>query len=215
MPVAASSARRSRRGPKGPPRGLRSRSWRSVEFASLDFETTGLDYGRDAVVSFGVVPIRGGRVVLAEAVHQLVVPEIPSSPTSMKIHRILPQDLADAEPLEIARARLRAALDGRFLLAWYAEVEIAFLVRMFGGRAGPWRRRTVDARKLAIAVEGAHPDVRYSLTSVAERYGVPVANPHEALDDALVTAQLFLVLASRLERGGRGAARTLLHLTHA
>jgi DNA polymerase-3 subunit epsilon len=73
----------------------------------------------------------------------------------------------------------------------------------------------VDARKLAIAVEGAHPDVRYSLTSVAKRYGVPVANPHEALDDALVTAQLFLVLASRLERGGRGAARTLLHLTHA
>jgi len=215
MSVTAPSAGSVRRRPRGPSWGVRSRSWRDVEFASLDFETTGLDYGRDAVVSFGVVPVRAGRVVLAEAVHQLVVPEVASSPTSMKIHRILPQDLADAEPLEVARERLRASLQGRFLLAWYAEVEIAFLVRTFGGRAAPWRRRTVDARKLAIAIEGAHPDVRHSLTSVAERYGVPVANPHEALDDALVTAQLFLILASRLERGGQGTARALLRLTGA
>ena len=213
MPVAATSGRTSLRRPNGPHRSTRSRSWRDVEFASLDFETTGLDYGRDAIVSFGVVPIRGGRVVLAEAVHQLVVPEIPSSPTSMKIHRILPQDLADAPPLAVARERLRAALEGRFLLAWYADVEIAFLTRIFGGRASAWKRRTVDARDLTIELEGAHPDVRYSLTSVAQRYGVPVADPHEALDDALVTAQLFLILASRLERGGRGATRTLLHLT--
>jgi len=181
--------------------------------ASLDFETTGLDYGRDAVVSFGVVPVRAGRVVVAEAIHQLVVPEVPSSATSMKIHRILPQDLVDAPPLQVARSRLSDALEGRFLLAWYADVEIAFLQRIFGGREGIWRRRTVDARKLAVEIEGASPDVRYSLTSVAERYGVPVADPHEALDDALVTAQLFLVLASRLELAGRGSIRSLLGLT--
>jgi len=167
----------------------------------------------DAIVSFGVVPVRGGRVVLAEAVRQLVVPEVPSSPTSMKIHRILPQDLADAPPLAVARERLRASLEGRFVLAWYADVEIAFLKRIFGGRASAWKRRTVDVRDLTIELEGAHPDVRWSLTSVAQRYGVPVADPHEALDDALVTAQLFLILASRLERVGRGTTRALLRVT--
>jgi len=213
MPVAATSGRTSFGRPKGPRRAIRSRSWREAEFASLDFETTGLDYGRDAIVSFGVVPVRGGRVVLAEAVRQLVVPEVPSSPTSMKIHRILPQDLADAPPLAVARERLRASLEGRFVLAWYADVEIAFLKRIFGGRASAWKRRTVDVRDLTIELEGAHPDVRWSLTSVAQRYGVPVADPHEALDDALVTAQLFLILASRLERVGRGTTRALLRVT--
>jgi len=213
MPVAATSGRTSFGRPKGPRRAIRSRSWREVEFASLDFETTGLDYGRDAIVSFGVVPVRGGRVVLAEAVRQLVVPEVPSSPTSMKIHRILPQDLADAPPFAVARERLRASLEGRFVLAWYADVEIAFLKRIFGGRASAWKRRTVDVRDLTIELEGAHPDVRWSLTSVAQRYGVPVADPHEALDDALVTAQLFLILASRLERVGRGTTRALLRVT--
>jgi DNA polymerase III epsilon subunit-like protein len=34
---------------------------------------------------------------------------------------------------------------------------------------------------------------------------VPVVDAHHALDDALVTAQLFLVLATK--RGGDGAAR--------
>ena len=39
---------------------------------------------------------------------------------------------------------------------------------------------------------------RSPLSSAAERHGVPVASPHHALDDALVTAQLLLVVAARL-----------------
>jgi DNA polymerase III epsilon subunit-like protein len=42
-----------------------------------------------------------------------------------------------------------------------------------------------------------------------------VASPHEALDDALVAAQLFLVLASKLEARGFGSVRSLLKLTRA
>lgn len=201
--------------PAAPPRRLRRRPWREAEFASLDFETTGLDLAKDAVVSFGVVPIRAGRVILGEGVHQLVAPAVPSSPVSMKIHRILPRDLADAPALDRARDRLRAALAGRYVLAWYAGVELAFLQRMFGGRRRAWVRRTVDVRDLAVAAERADPDVRFGLSTTAERYGVPVVNPHEAFDDALVTAQLFLVLASRLESGGRGSVRSLLRLTSA
>jgi DNA polymerase III subunit epsilon len=161
--------------PAPPLRGLRRRSWREAEFAALDFETTGLDRQRDAIVSFGVVPVRGGRVVLGEAVHQLVVPEIPSSPESMKVHRILPRDLEVAPSLDVARELLRRSLEGRFLLTWFAEVEVSFLERIFGGRRRSWVRRTVDARRLAIELEGQDPDVRQSLSTAAERYGVPVA----------------------------------------
>ena len=44
---------------------------------------------------------------------------------------------------------------------------------------------------------------------------MPVANPHEALDDAMVTAQLFLLVAARLEHRGFGSVRSLLNLTRA
>jgi len=166
-------------------------------------------------VSFGVVPVREGRVVVGEAVHQLVLPEVPSSAESMTIHGILPKDLAHAQPFPVAGQTLRLALGGRFLLAWFAGVEIGFLCRLYGGRRRSWVRRTIDVRQMAIELEHLDQDVRQSLSSAAEHYGVPVANPHEALDDAMVTAQLFLVLAGRLEERGLGTARSLLRLTRA
>lgn len=199
--------------PKPPPHSLRRRSWRLAEFASLDFETTGLDHERDAIVSFGVVPVRRGRIAVGASVHQLVVPAVPSSPGSMKIHGIMPRDLEEAGSLDVAARALARALEGRFVLAWYASVEIGFLVRLYGKRARTWARRTVDVRRMAIELEHLDPDVRHTLTSTAERYGVPVARPHEALDDALVTAQLFLVMASKLEPRGFGSTRSLVRLT--
>jgi DNA polymerase III epsilon subunit-like protein len=74
----------------------------------------------------------------------------------------------------------------------------------------------VDVRDLAIAVEGAPPGARrergYALTPTAERYGVPVADAHDALDDALVTAQLFLVLVGKLPGRPDPTARALTTL---
>jgi DNA polymerase III epsilon subunit-like protein len=47
---------------------------------------------------------------------------------------------------------------------------------------------------------GGEQVARLSLTESAVRYGVPVSEPHHALDDAVVTAQLFLIVATALER---------------
>jgi DNA polymerase-3 subunit epsilon len=201
------------RPPAAPSPALRRSHWRRAPFAALDFETTGLDLRRDAVVSFGVVPVRAGRVVVGESVHQLVTPAVPATAVSMKIHQILPRDLESAPPLEAAAEMLRASLDRKFLLAWYADVELAFLRKTFGGRPRAWRRRIVDVRQLVLELEGADQDARFGLSATAERYGVPVSTPHEALDDALVTAQLFLVVAARLEARGFGSVRSYLRLT--
>lgn len=199
-----------------PSRRVRRRSWRDAEFASLDFEATGLDFSRDTIVSFGVVPVRGGRVVLADAVHQLVDPEIPPSVPSQKIHELRPQDLAGAPRLEQAKRVLRDAIRGRYLLVWYADVEVNFLSAIFGGSAGWWRRRTIDVRNLAIEADGAprsaRADFGYGLTWSAGRLGVPVADPHHALDDALVTAQAFLILATRLPVGREPTVGNLVRL---
>jgi DNA polymerase III subunit epsilon len=199
--------------PPAPPRSLRRAPWRAAPFAALDFETTGLDYRRDAVVALGVVPVRRGRVVVGEGIHRLVDAGVASSPASMKVHQLLPRDLATGLAPDEAGRELRAALEGRFLLTWYADVEVAFLRRIFGGRARTWVRRTVDVRRMAIELEGADPKARFGLSACANRYGVPVASPHEAFDDALVTAQLFLVLASKLEVRGIRTVRGLLRLT--
>lgn len=182
-----------------------------MEFAALDFETTGLDPRRDHVVSFGVVPIRGGRAVVGERVYREVAPAVEPSPTSVTIHGLRRVDLDAAPRIDAARTVLRASLHRRYLVAWAAEIEAAFLARTFGRSGAWWRRHIVDTRVLAGLIarsDGLGPS--NTLTSVAARFGVPVHSPHDALDDALTTAELFLVLATRLSIERPRSARWLL-----
>jgi DNA polymerase-3 subunit epsilon len=148
--------------------------------------------------------------------HQLVRPPIHPSPRSQTIHLLRPADLADAPTMHAAAAGFRAELDRRLILAWFADVEIAFLAKSFGGSPRWWRRRVIDVRDVAIAVDRAGPGARaergYGLSQTAERYGVPVASPHDALDDALVTAQLFVVLVGKLPGMPRPTVGDLLAL---
>jgi DNA polymerase III alpha subunit (gram-positive type) len=48
--------------PAAPPSSERRRRWQIAAFAALDFEATGLDFSRDRIISFGVVPIDGGQL---------------------------------------------------------------------------------------------------------------------------------------------------------
>jgi DNA polymerase-3 subunit epsilon len=198
-----------------PPSRARLAHWREAEYVALDFETTGLDFRSDTVVSYGLVPVRRGRVIVGESVHQLIEPHVPPSPRSQTIHELRPQDLAGSPSIAQAREALRGALDHRYLLVWFAGVELHFLDAIFGGGRRRWRRRTIDVRNLAIAAEGSRADrdvPGFPLSGTAARYGVPVADPHQALDDALVTAQLFLVLADSIPGSPDPSVRELLRV---
>ena len=190
--------------PEAPPSSWRKRPWTQVPFVSLDFEATGLDFSRDTIISFGVVPVTEGRIDVGGAVYQLVDPlDVPLDRRAIPVHMLRPVDLAGAPSLEAARQALRAALGRRFLVTWFAEVEAAFLDKIFGGGRRRWMRRAVDVRRLVAALEGPEHGP-LTLAACADRYRIPVADPHHALDDALVTAQLFLVTAAKLaDRGIR------------
>jgi DNA polymerase III subunit epsilon len=176
-----------------------------AEFAALDFETTGLDLRGDAVVSFGVVPVRQGRIDMSGAIYQEVAPEVPFSHRSITIHHLRPVDLVDAPALGDVIERLRSSLEGRYLLVWSAEIEASFLARAFGGSVRRWRARTVDVLSLAVFADrlGGRdlPGHSYTLADVVARAGLPVEEAHDALNDALMTAEMFLVLAARLAPG--------------
>jgi DNA polymerase-3 subunit epsilon len=195
--------------PAGPPRRSRRLPWRQLELASLDFEATGLDFARDTIVSFGVVPIRQGRIDVGEAVYELVDPgEVMQSPESVMVHGLRPVDLRGAQGLDAARSSLAGLIGGRFLVTWAGRVEAGFLDAIFGGGVRSWLRRSIDARELMFALDDDLP-APVTLSSVAERLGVPVASPHHAMDDALVTAQVFLVAGARLEASGIRTVRAL------
>jgi DNA polymerase-3 subunit epsilon len=189
--------------------------WKQVRFASLDLETTGLDPQKDAIVSFGVVPVEGGRVRLDRSDYREVRPESEAGSPAVAIHGLRPVDLAEAPTFEHVADQLRSALWRSVVVAWSSWVEAAFLSGSLGGRAAGWERHIVDVRRLVVLLDalegrGRDPGSGANLGQTAERFAVPLEQTHHALWDAFITAQLFVVVSSRLEARGVGRLGQLL-----
>jgi DNA polymerase III subunit epsilon len=185
----------------GPPRAMLRRPWREADYCVVDIETTGLDPRHDSIVSFGAVPVTGGRVQPGRSVYQVVRPESPVRAASVRIHGLRPADLAGAPAAADALPALAGLLSGRILVAHAAWIERAFLSRALariGARlAGP----AVDTAALtrAAGLARATPAGREpSLEATTLAVGLQPHNPHNAIGDALTTAELLLVLATRL-----------------
>lgn len=175
--------------------------WREAEFAVIDLETTGLDLRRDHVVSIGIVVVRAGRIT-ADRYYQVVKPPVAIGEEAMKIHALTPGELESAPALAEVLPQVRDRLRGRVLVAHAVWVERAFVDRALRPLGERLPDEVVDtaglARRLGLATtEGFEPN----LETLARTLGLPVHTPHHALGDALTTAQVLLVAATRLEQG--------------
>jgi DNA polymerase-3 subunit epsilon len=170
----------------------------------LDFEATGLDLARDHVISYGFLPVDGGRIRLEGALYRVVRPPIPVTAESIRVHGLTPGDLTEGPRLVDVADELVHALERRTLVAHAAWIELGFLGRLFRqlGRRPP--RRAIDVLDLAARDREYGPLPSPRLADLAGRYGIPVARTHHAFADCLTTAQLFLVLATRLDAQGEG-----------
>jgi DNA polymerase III subunit epsilon len=185
-----------------------SRSWRDVPWIAIDIESTGLDPKRDEVISFAGIPIEGGRILAGGSVQGLVHPQFASTAPTVKIHGLRDRDLAEAPNAPEALEPLRALMSGRTPVVHAQWVERTFLRK--GGC--PLPRRIADTALLwrLLSIERGHGDPgTCSLALIAEELGVPATRPHTADGDTLTCAQVFLAMATHLERRGHGSVRAL------
>ncbi len=171
----------------------------AAEYLSLDLETTGLDAKRDHILSMGYVIVSQGRIRLASAGHHLIWTDRDIPGDSAIIHGITDDMSAGGEPLIEVLPEILAQLRGRFLLAHHARIEVGFLDQACRDIYGvPLIVSTVDTLERAKAlfdrrhVSYQAGDLR--LHALRERYKLPRYRAHNALSDAVATAELFLAL---------------------
>jgi DNA polymerase III subunit epsilon len=177
--------------------------WREARYAVVDLETTGLDPRRDEIISFASVPIQDARVVVGEAHAVTIRPTRMPEAETIRIHGFRPVDLAEAPPLGEVLDAILEALTGRVLVAHAAWVERGFLDAVLKKKRLRVNEPLLDTAVLARHVLGEPdgPDRQAVPLSVAARkLGLPVHRPHFAEGDDLTTAQLFLALATHLQR---------------
>jgi DNA polymerase-3 subunit epsilon len=193
---------------------------RSHRFVVVDLETTGLDPGKDRVVSVGAFRMVGGRVRLGEVFCELCNPGRDIPVESIKVHAIVPDMIRQARPAwEVFRDFLEF-LGTDILVAHYAPFDVYFMNRVmrtsFGFGLQNLMLDTVELCRTTMLKPdpyGVYLDFRKcSLDALAELFELEVPERHTALGDALATALIFQRFLQKLEAQGSGRLRDLVRL---
>ncbi len=179
------------------------RDWRAVEYLVLDFETTGTDPQRHEILSAGYLGIVDAAAHLDSCTHRLVRPGGDLPARTVVIHGITHDLAAEGRPAEAVIGELLEALTGRVLVGHHVATEVNFLSRACRQLYGaPFVGPAIDTLALEFAalrrlgVKPQRGDLR--LGGARARRNLPRYRAHNALLDALATAELFLAQASDL-----------------
>jgi DNA polymerase-3 subunit epsilon len=165
---------------------------------SMDFETTGLDTQKDDILSIGYVELQHGAIRLAGATHIYLEAQQAIPEASAVIHRITDDIAADAgKPLSAIMTEMLDYLKGKVILAHHADIERTFLQKACKELWGfapifpmidtlELARQWFDRRNMHFSPH------ELRLFNLRDRYGLPRYPAHNALTDALSTAELFL-----------------------
>jgi len=167
--------------------------WTSLRYAVVDVEGNG-QHPPD-LVELAVVPIVGGAI--GEPVNWLVKPPRSIKYYATHIHGLTNKDLMDAPVFGDIAGEVRAALSVDVLLAHNAHVDVGVLRRHLGEWECP---EVLDTLKLAKRLRPNQ--MSYKLGALVEAFSLADGLsadllPHRATYDALVTARLFVRLATR------------------
>lgn len=159
-----------------------------VEFAALDFETTGLDARKERVIEVAVVRGRVGQTPRMWST--LIDPGGPVGATH--IHGISGAMVAGQPSYAQVWPQLARELSGAVLVAHNAAFDIGFMEAECGRAGVRWTRGHVldtlgMARRLFSLPSNA-------LGNLCTHFGVPRGRAHRAGDDALATWQLAWIL---------------------
>ncbi len=195
-----------------------SPAWDSVVYWALDLETGGLDPRRDPIIAVGMLPIRSGRIRLGESYRTLVRPADGRAidPESVRAHQLVWGEVKDAPPVAEVLPEIERRLADGVLLVHHKGIDVAFLKDAYRRCGRRWPSPPV-VDTVALLVKQAHrahlrrPELpvdppALNLAAARELNGLPPYQAHDALTDAVATAELFLVLRHALR------ARTLREL---
>lgn len=176
---------------------LRSQLFTSTRFLVIDCEMSGLDVKNCQLLSVGWVVIEKGRIVNASTKHLLIHADRGTGDSS-KIHGLLDSNVAGATSVASVLMLLMKQVPGAVLVFHHASIDIRFLQKAtIENFRCPLLFSYIDTmtiEKKRLQLQGEMKGLR--LTQCRQRYGLPDGVQHNALADALATAELLLAQAS-------------------
>lgn len=190
-------------------------AWRDLPLLAIDLELTSLDPKQSKIVSIGWVASKASQIQLESCFYEIVRTE-SSLNQSPVIHGLVEHDIANGKSLNQVLTQLaefavshiwvfhNSALDMSVLSSSFREygIEVPQIVLLDTLQLSLYQLHKVSS---VVPTNGA------TLASCRQRFELPLAPAHNALDDAFATLELAFPLLTQLDASGT----TYLHeFTH-
>ena len=172
-----------------------------TRYVIIDVETSGLNLNRDHLIAIGAVAVTAGEINLNDSFEIVLQQQAASTPDNILIHGIGGATQTSAAPPQEALLSFLEYLGKDPLIAFHATFDDTMLSRAFRQFLGEqFRHSWLD---LAYVLPGLHPELPHKFQSLDDwlaYFAIPNPARHNALSDALCTAQLFLIAQARAKQ---------------
>jgi DNA polymerase III epsilon subunit family exonuclease len=174
-----------------------SRLLKELDFVVVDVEATGAKTPPNRLIELGAYRISEGRI--ADKFLSLVNPEIPIPRFVMALTGITNEMVKTAPVFADVAPRWLDFVSESVLVAHNAPFDTSFLNHEIS-RVYPGHRMVNPHLCTVRLSRRALPELsNHRLDTIANHFSIPIISRHRAGSDALATAELFLLLLSKLE----------------
>lgn len=203
------------------PAASRTAAFEASRYVVVDVETTGLNLVTDSLISIGAVAVTNGRIALQDSFSAVLQQREASRKENILVHGISGSAQRDGLPPAEALLDFLEFLGKSPLVAFHVVFDETMIRRAIKQYLGfnfshPW----LD---LAYVMPALNPALMHShrmLDDWSQRFAIYNEERHNALADALATAQLLLVAMAQMRHAAhiarnfdslRGLERTYRH----
>ncbi|MFJ7441353.1 3'-5' exonuclease [Methylorubrum thiocyanatum] len=181
------------------------------EVVSVDCETTGLNPKVDEIVAVAAIVIKNDRILTSNRFQAIAKTKRRSSPEAIKVHQLLDSDTEQGRPIQEVVRDLLCFIGPRPIVGYYTSFDLSMINRYtksFYGIALPNQSIDISALyyDLRYGHDWGHLTIDLSFAKIARALGVPLLPQHDAFNDALMTAMMYLQLRDMGRRGVRIAS---------
>ncbi len=150
---------------------------KSEELVVIDTETTGFDIRKDNIISIGAVKIKGNRVITSHTFEAVI---------------------SDEKTIDEAIKDFLYFIGSRPLIGYYLEFDVAMINKYIKKKLGvvlPNKMSDVSEiyyNRTIKAIPQGNIDLRFD--TILGRCGIPYMGAHNAVNDAIMTAMIYLKL---------------------
>jgi len=170
----------------------------SGEYIVFDTETTGLNPKKDNILSIGAVKLKDNKILTSETFEVFIQNSSEINPKSIEIHQIRPVDLVGAKTMIEGIDEFLNFIGSRPLIGYYLEFDVSMINKYIKPSLGinlPNKMIEVSEiyfdKTIALIPQG-NIDLRFD--TILKKCEVPDMGAHNAVNDAIMTAMIYLKL---------------------